>query len=157
MWFHCTAKQVGCMNAIKQVLPSCQCAEGMQSNGQLIRSEGSLNTHLTLLCTHSSETLFCHTDLNLHCVQPGSVEKRFTLQQSYHNMVRQLTWIHVLLPVRSWAAEHKTLVRIIQSINQSINLHFLSLGLIRGVNRQYLGKKDTKHWVKLLLCCCGEL
>ena len=31
-----------------------------------------------------------------------------------------------------------------KSINQSINLHFLSLGLIRGVKRQYLAVY-TKH------------
>jgi len=30
---------------IKQLLPSCQCAEGVQSNGQLIRSEGATALH----------------------------------------------------------------------------------------------------------------
>ena len=143
MWSHCTAKQVGCVSITNQMLPSYQCAEGMQSKGQLIRSECSLRTHLTLLCAHSPETLFCHTDLNLHCMQPGSVEERFTLQHSYHNMVRQLTWINVLLPVRSWAAEHKALVCIIQSINQ---LSFLVFGTHQGSQQTISGKTtETKH------------
>ena len=71
------------------------------------------------------ETLFCHTGLNLRCMQPGSVENSFALQHSYHNMVRQLTWIHVLLPVRPWTAEHKTFV--------SINARALAVLLWRGM------------------------
>jgi len=118
---------------IKQMLPNRLCIEGQHAkrrstgawNQALPVHNYTLHTHLTLLCAHTPETLFCHTGLNLRCMQPGSVENSFALQHSYHNMVRQLTWIHVLLPVRPWTAEHKTFV--------SINARALAVLLWRGM------------------------
>lgn len=45
-------------------------------------------------------------------MQLDSYKKSFTPQQSHHNMVRQLTRMHVLFPVRPWAAVTECLLKL---------------------------------------------